>query len=343
MKNGKLYEIESVSRKIDFFNFIISDNKYPLYWHEILSDLEVMCEKHPTLYCNLKTRFYQAQDFVILEDMGIDYNHLDAGGNNFLHFFWGNRRDKNSHLFLFDNDCHQYIASKTNDIYHLNNYKTSILFNMLKHSECGINGHVFFSFVEQYPSFDLNQLSLEGKNLINYALLESSPPEIIDYLIEKNVSITHIDKQKQSLLHLMPLTYYNSANKRFLSHFLLHLDISQEDQWKSTCIHNWLTFYTSENVHQSKKEGYLKWLKFTLDLIKNRQFLQTMNNTIYLQVLLNKSKKNLLDVVYSQENREYANIFTQSYNEALSSLNHFILNENLNHKDKPSTYVKIKI
>ena len=276
MKTLTYSDLEDIHFEHDCFKKIIEISNGKYYWIDIMYAFKIFCEKHDKFYQSFPNYFYLERQLAVLDKLGIDYNYIDAGGNNFFQFVMGcTYRDKEP---KFNEIIYPLIEKNTDNIYHVNKFDRHVLFDMLSFSKAGLNGEQFFDFLKRYPNFNLHQVDKGGKNLLHHCLIQSAPFSITQYLIENNVSIQQIDKDGHNLLNLFSLVTFQKSHKKLFSQLLLELDVSQEDRWGKNVLTYWAEFITSEKVHSESKNTSIEWLKFTLSQINQHNFYHNEEN-----------------------------------------------------------------
>lgn len=329
-------DLEDIRFEHDCFKKIIEISNGKYYWIDIMYAFKIFCEKHDKFYQSFPNYFYSERQVAILDKLGVDYNYIDAGGNNFFQFVMGcTYRDKEP---KFNDSIYPLIEKKTNNIYHINTFDRHVLFDMLSFSKAGLNGEQFFDFLKRYPDFNLHQIDRSGKNLLHHCLIQSAPFTITQYLIENKVNIQQIDKDGHNLLNLFSLMTFQKSHKKLFSQLLLELDISQEDRWGKNALNYWSEFITSEKVHSESKNTSIEWLKFSLSQINQHNFYYTEKSLPKVIQLIEKLNNELtphLETYYADHT--LTNIIPQS----LVSLKSLKLDNELSIKKNNKNKLKI--
>lgn len=316
----KINQIQELSNENEVFQQIVKDNKRALYWHEIIDIVENI-QAH-TQFCNdFSKRLYLPKNFLSLEKIGIDYNYLDATGNNFLQYALHEKSHIKSRNLSCSEEAIEYIISKTSDVYNINSYGQHILFDMITISNAGVKGEDFFNIIKKFPDFNLHQIDKSGKNLLNYVFIGSVHKAIVEFLLEQNLSTTHIDNDGHNMLHNFCFSQYKEFNKKLFAQFLLENDICYNDKWNNNCLITWM-----KSIHYDQDENAVDWLLYTIKLLDEGLYLKKADTTNNLYEIF---KKNTIDL------RPVKNFVSQLHCQ--------LLDEKLNNKNNDIINKKVKL
>ena len=232
------------------------------FWHEIMEKLSFYINSNYKDPKSFKNVFTSSIDFKQLEELKINYNYKDNLGNNFLRFIFENCHNRYIEL-AFLNNALDYIIEKTDDIYYLNNNNENLLFSMIEPRNAGLNGEEFFKFIKRFPKFDLHQKNKLGQNLINKAIFLQSDENIINYLIENNLSINHIDNNGNNLISNMIFSSYNKQNISLFNYLFDKNDITLVSSFEENALDIWLKQVKRDKLSHSGKQA-VKWINLFL-------------------------------------------------------------------------------
>lgn len=343
MHNRKREEIENNHVDKETFSVIINNNSNPLTWNEIMKYLayatEATYSKKEEKGVYAKKYFIIPTDLTYLEDLGIDYNHIDSLGNNFLHYIYECSNTTSSPLRFYE-EVRDYVTSKTHNVYHINNKGITILFNAISFLTSGINQKHFFDLLEKYPNFDLHHRDNSGRNLLNHALAYHSPLEITQFFFDKELSRTHTFGDNQNTLETFSFLGFDEKHVQWLTQLIKEIDITSDPTFKHSFLSNWMNFYISDTVHQSNKSQYIKWINTTLSLISQGEFLYTSDSINVLHNFLTSKQATYLKMVKKLEEKKDYLLAYDTYEMALKGLRYLQLNESL---PQQSSIAKAKI
>lgn len=219
---------------------------------------------------SIDKKYFWGSDLQILQRFGFDIDHEDSFGHTLL-FYLFSQKNKNKSLCFETKD----ILKRTKKLYHNTSYNDNILFLMSnnlnnvewKEPNDFISGQNLIDFIEKYPSFNIQQHNKLNRNLINQTLLSNIfPVKLFDYLLDKNLSINHIDNDGYNLLNFFPLIpFKKEISERFL--FLCqHNEITHENKYHDSCISSLISFISSKEVNHNE-ESHIKWLTFIFENI----------------------------------------------------------------------------
>lgn len=288
-------QLKLVKSEKEVFSVITQEGEFS--WDDIFEGFKLYKEiNHKTL----TQRYYSEDKIKELENMGLNFNHVDCYGDNFLLYAYRLKEESNDKKINFYGLVMDYIISKTENIYKKTNSNKCVLHSIMSWSTAGQNGKDFLSFVEKYPNFDFKEPDKQGKNLLHYALLKNAPVQIINFLIQKEVNLLAKDSNKNNMLNTFSLCAHSEETVAVFKYFLKILDVSNKNKWKSSCIKDWLEFCTSTGIQN--KEMYQKWVTELCEQIINKDFLYDKKTIKVLQ-------KDMM--AYSQSYNEYLD---QSFN-----------------------------
>lgn len=307
------------------------------YWTDIWNGFKYFTKnKDQSLFDNVfgSMYFHDNQKLKALENFGLDYNHRDAGGNNFFQYVMGLSRS-NKDEPQFRSKALEYIIDKTEDIYKPNHFNRNVLFDMLSYSIAGMDGKDFFAFIQKYPDFDIHLVDKAGKNLIFQALLINGPFPIIDYFIKNGVSLTQVDNDNHNLLHMFLSFGQNENNIKLFDMIFESVEsIAHKSKYGDSAIEFFISCSTDIEIHKETRDQYNFWTKHSLNKIIKGEFKTNEKNITDMIAILEDKKSQY----QSSSSKEDALL----YERALKALNYFLLDmkiENTNNQ----TVKKIKI
>lgn len=271
MNNKYLNTLIEEKNEKNIFSLIATPKKNEtILWDSILESFHAFLPHKA-----VDKKYFWSKDLTILYRFGFDIDFEDSFGNTLLfHLFLNN----NPHKFLsFDT---KDILKKTKKLYHNNHYNENILFYMArnlssvswKNTEDFISGQNLIDFIEKNPHFNLQQINKLNRNLINCCLLSNAFPEkLFDYLCDKKVSTTHIDKDGYNLLNFFPLQVFNVHTQKYLINLSETNDINHTNKFNENCISSFIHFISSKghnnNENNNNENNNLKWLNFIFENI----------------------------------------------------------------------------
>lgn len=219
---------------------------------------------------SIDKKYFWGNDLLILNRFGFDIDYEDSFGHTLL-FYLFSQKNKNKFLSFETKD----ILKKTKKLYHNTSYNENILFLMShnlnnvewKDANDFISGQNLIDFIEMHPSLNIQQHNNLNRNLINQSLLSNIfPIKLFDYLIDKGLSINHIDNDGYNLLNFFPLIPFKTdISERFL--FLCqHNEITHENKYHDSCISSLISFISSKEVNHNE-DNHIKWLTFIFENI----------------------------------------------------------------------------
>jgi ankyrin repeat protein len=250
-----------------------------------------------------KKYYYSSNDFKLLEDLGIDYEHKDYYGNKFLMFALNQRRGSiyNKKDFSFPEEGIKYILNKTTNVYELTSGNENILFKYMNLADGGLDGKRFFELIKKYPLLDIHLVNSDGNNLLNLAI-SNGCMFVANWLIEQNISINHINKRGNNLLNEFLFLSASGDHFEFFDELLKKIDIIPKcgDSFLETNI-DWML---AKEMQQETKVKSQKWVEHILKKIDNGEWYQTDENRVRLKSLLSK-KLNENDLTNMNELKSY--------------------------------------
>ncbi len=239
--------------------------------------------------------FYNDFDVKILEELGVDYNFRDYSGSNFFQYIMGVKnsgRNDNKKEPVVWGKALEYVIGKTNDIYAPNNYGRNVLSDMMTYSVAGSNGNEFFDFIKKYPNFDLNLIDKSGRNLMFEALMNPAPFAVIDYLVDNNVSLSLVDKDGYSLLHMIVFNgNTNQMNKYFNIVFESLDNIAKKTKFNESFFDVCVKIVIDDKIHMENNKRYRFWINKSFNKIINGEFKITREVLSDLMDIFNKIEK----------------------------------------------------
>lgn len=324
--------IPQLKNENQVFDRIVRDDS--LSWEEITDVLKHIKEYSP-FTGDYPKAFYDKNMLSILENMGMDYNYLDSKGNTFLQFIY----QTNDEAFQFS-PVRQYIQSKTKDIYNINKQGRHLLFNFLSGSKVGIGGEHFFSLLKQYPDFDLHKFDNSGHNLINHALLQEAPEEITQFLIDQNLSITHIDNNQSNLLNYFCFVSYTEKNISLFKKLVQVNDLSHKNKWDTSCLTSRIESSLQE-TNPFNFNSHKNWVILFLETIKNKELMYDTTICKNLHETL-KSLKFVAEKALTGRFLDNGNYqILELYNESMAQVYFDYMNNIVSHKEEKIKRTKI--
>ena len=278
-------ELKSIKTEKDAFSVIIKQGD--LSWDEIFEGLKLYKEINSQI---LSKSYYSENKIKELENMGVDFNHVDYLGDNFLLYAYKLKEESSDKKINFYGSVMNYVLPKIENIYIRNNSNKCVLHSMMSWSTSGQKGKDFLNFVEAYPNFDFKNSDKQGKNLLHHALIKNAPIEIVNFLIEKEVNLLAKDNDNNNMLNMFSLSSYTDENIAIFKYFLKIIDVSNKNKWKASCLNDWLEFCTSTGVQN--KEMYQKWITELCEEIINKNFTYDQKSIKILQKDMIKHSKN---------------------------------------------------
>lgn len=244
----------------------LSDNNQKLSWSNILTIFNLFLSEK-----KIYKKTFWGKDLDILKRFGFDIDYEDSSGHTLLFYIFS--ENKSHQLFSFK---YHDILKESKKIYHITHSNENILFFISKQlheidwNECKdfTLGQNLIDFIESFPQFDIHQRNNLNRNLFNHILSgQFFPTKLFDYLVEKKVSISHIDNHGYNLLLLFPLITFNEeSSKRFL--FLCqHNDILHENKYNDSCISLLISFVAQ--IQNNNHDSHFSWLSFIANNIIN--------------------------------------------------------------------------
>jgi hypothetical protein len=291
-------------------------------WDDIFEGFDLINDRNSSLGGTIPRNFYMPDSFKQLEVMGLDYNHKDEYGNQFFHYIMDKLENQTVKVGsrMYGEAILPYLLAKTENIYELNWGGRHILFNMMTYSTAGVQGEKFKEMLQQYPNFDLHIVDKGGKNLFHYALLKNSPPQLIDFLLEKKVDTHLVNKDSYNALNYFSLAGFNHYQKNLFSTLIRELDISHETVHKGTCISDWIEFVSSDSVNRDNKKNPAFWLNFACKKIVEKDFLYTNDTLSYLLKTLESNKVKYFSELYVVGDNDTVKELKTNYTHAITAV-----------------------
>jgi hypothetical protein len=333
---SKLNDIRHFKQPSKLFEMLIqpdSRGDYP-YWKDIWEGIQIYRDYN----CHSSSEYFLSDDkFKEIEDLGLDYNHRDAGGNNFFQYVLGLPLTRGSSGVkgpVLNNK--KYILSKTKDISTPNDKNRNILFDLMSYSSAGVKGEQFFDYLKKYPELDIHIVDKGGKNLLFEALIMPAPFEVINHLIKNGVSLKQVDKEGVNLLHLFfSFGDGKESNKLFDKIFESLDNIAQRSRYGQTFIDFFIECVCSSSVRIDERKKYNHWLNRSLDKIVKGEF--------------NKTKESMEEMAKTLQTRqeEYnMNAHEEDcsrFDKAIKALNYFVLDMEMEKSNEGTIGKKLKI
>ena len=279
--------LTAITDKAEVFQTLISDTTRKVRWAEVLNSIYSFYVTHPTFYLsNIRQNIFKKEDFKLFEAIGIDYNYVDYEGRNFLqHIVYENthryNRENDHRKFLFPDIGFEYVIERTKDIYHLDRFGRHILFDMLEVSQTGLEAEYFSEFITKYPPQTLDLHDITHRNLINFAIYRDNVA-LINYLIDRGVSYTHVTEDNETVLTDYPFMPHNKAAIKLFKKLALTVDIAFDTD--RSFLHSAFRYIDSDNESEVRKK-YRAWAQTALTLISEGEFYYTQESLKRLEAI----------------------------------------------------------
>lgn len=245
---------------------------------------------------HIKDTFF-LNDLSLLKKFNFNCDYIDYYGNNLLFSLINERRDLSKFFYSYDN---HFFNEK--NISFINKHNNNILFYLCRNisiiKEDINHENSIIKTIENY-NINIHQFNSVNNNIFNIILTHhnnlSFSESLINYLLDKNVSISHLNKDNYSLLNYFNTIQYNHKNKELFLYLLDFCDIDNQTKYKDTLISNLFDILLSNK--STNKSNAIKWLDLITENITNLKFenINYINNLIvkYEPIKNNTIKKYL--------------------------------------------------
>ena len=276
-------------KKCDFWHKLSSCYEFKdMYWGDIFYQINGYI-RYIKEYKNenISTYIYDVNKPSILDELGVDYNHIDVKGNTFFHYMLY----ENSHAKITDikfKDCLKFVDSFLSKYPHLvykkNDFNQNILFEICSQlSLTGIDGEKLDLFLKKYNDFNLNDKDNYNQNILTVAALKN--PYLVCYLMDKGVDYKEpflVMNKKRNVLSFYSRLNCNEGFKDDFRKIIRDVDMMYgEYSFLSTLL---------LNLERNDKNS-IKWLNFISDLIIDDDFCNKPNILHKLKQHINQNKK----------------------------------------------------